>query len=81
MEKIYLVYVEKNDYVERVVPCVSMEVAKRVLKGEKLNIISSWASMGMNTDIRKNDDEHFRIVEKFSDASYELSIEVCDIIE
>lgn len=81
MEKIYLVYVEKNDYVERVVPCVSMEVAKRVLAAERRNIVAGWASMGMNTDIRKNDDEHFRIVEKFSDASYELSIEVCDIIK
>lgn len=81
MEKIYQVFVEKNDYTEKVIPCASMEVAKRVLKGEKLNIISAWASMGMNTDIRKNDDEHFRIVEKFSDASYELSIEVCDIIK
>ena len=30
MEKIYQVFVEKNDYVERVIPCVSMEVAKRV---------------------------------------------------
>lgn len=81
MEKIYQVFVEKNDYVERVIPCVSMEVAKRVLAGEKINIISAWASMGMNTDIRKNDDEHFRIVEKYTDASYELSIECAELIK
>ena len=81
MEKIYLVYIRKNGYTTQVIPCASKEVAKRVLAGERTNIIAAWASMSKDSAITKNDDEHFKIVEKFTDDSYELSIDCLDIIK
>lgn len=81
MEKIYQVYVEENGYVATAIPCASLDVAKRVLNEKRTKALADWSSKNKNYDIRKNDDEHFRIVDRFADESYDLVIECAEIIK
>ena len=82
MDKIYLVCIETicEGHFD-VIPCISLDVAKMVLKDEKMKVISNYASTYMGIEVKKNDAEHFSIIDKFGDYRTDIYIEVKDIIK